>query len=126
MEPLTPPTPDPASPDPQGGAGGASPLIGTRRSGRASLADLKLLQRALKAGWDLPDEAKKLAPERMVLILEKGKSARGWIAAAKTLDAMERTTLAGIDTALRVRAQGELEERITALEQQANPTRGKP
>ena len=126
MEPSTPPTPDSTSPDPQGGAGGVSALIGTRQSGRASLADLKLLQRALKAGWEIPDKAKSLAPERMVLILEKGKSARSWIAASKTLDAMERTTLASIDTALRVRAQGELEERIEALEQQAKPPGGRP
>jgi len=109
MQPSTPPTPDPASPDPQGGAGG------TRRCGRASLADLKLLRRALRAGWKIPDEAKDLAPKRMLLILEKGKSARSWIAASKTLDAMERTTLASIDTALRIEQQTELRGEIDAI-----------
>jgi hypothetical protein len=88
MEPSTPPIPDPTSPDSPGGAGG------TRRCGRASLADLKLLRRALRAGWKIPDEAKDVAPKRMLLILEKGKSARSWIAALRAKpEGMTRTEI---------------------------------
>ncbi len=123
MQPPTPPTPDPASPDPQGGVGGNAG--GFTKSGRPPVADINLLARAIKSGWITPEKAESLAPDLMVKILER-KSPRGWIAAAKVLDAMKRTTLASIDTALRVKAQGELEERIEALEQQANPTGGKP
>lgn len=108
-------------PDPQGGVGG------TRRCGRASLAHLRLLRRALRAGWKIPDEAKDLAPKRMLEVLEDDKAGeRSWVAASKTLVSMTTAELASIDTALRVRVQGELEERITMLEQQSNPTRGKP
>jgi len=110
MEPSTPPTSDPASPDPQGGVGG------TRRCGRASLADLRLLRHAIRCGWNVPSEGKDLAPKRMVEILKDDKAGeRSWVAASKTLISMTGATLASIDTALRVEQQTELRAEIDAV-----------
>jgi hypothetical protein len=64
-----------------------------------------MLARAIRCGWITPEKAESLAPGRMLEVLER-KSPRGWIAAAKVLDAMKRTTLASVDTALRVQQDG--------------------
>jgi len=110
MQPSTPPTPDPASPDPQGGVGG------TRPSGRASLADLRLLRRAIRCGWNIPSEGKDLAPKRMVEILKDDKAGeRSWVAASKTLVSMTGATLASIDTALHIEQQTQLRAEIDAI-----------
>jgi len=74
-----------------------------------------MLARAIRCGWITPEKAESLAPARMVEVLER-KSPRGWIAAAKVLDAMKRTTLASVDTALRVQQQAELEGRLAEVE----------
>ncbi len=124
MQSSTPPTPDPASPDRQGGVGG------TRRCGRASLADLRLLRRAIRCGWNVPSEGKALAPKRMVEILKDDKAGeRSWVAASKTLVSMTGATLASIDVALRVRQQEEFDQRLAELEawkdqQAVNPALG--
>jgi len=79
------------------------------------VADVNLLARATLCGWITPEKAESLATSRMLEVLER-KSPRGWIAAAKVLDAMKRTTLASVDTALRVQQQTELEGRLAEVE----------
>jgi hypothetical protein len=54
----------------------------------------KLLERALRCGWDVPEATKKLAVVKMTTILERAKSSRALIAATRTIDAMERTNQA--------------------------------
>jgi hypothetical protein len=106
------------SPIPSGG-------VGVRPSGRASLADMRLLRRAMRAGWTVPPEGKELAPRRMVEVLRDDKAGeRSWVAASKTLIAMDQATLASVDVALRVKAAQEIEERLGEIERRLNEADG--
>src|SRR4051812_19725875 len=88
---------DATGPDPPGG-------VGVRRSGRASLRDMRLYRRALRNGWEIPAEAKRLAPKRMLEVLRDDEAGeRSWVAASKTLVSMTTATTASIDCALRAR-----------------------
>jgi len=71
-----------------------------------------MVEKALSKGWITPNEAELLAPQRMLEILQR-KSPRGWVAAARMLDTMKRTTLVSLDTAIRVE-QHELGKAIVA------------
>jgi hypothetical protein len=85
------------------------------RGQRANLKDVNLLERAVRAGWIIPEEAAKFIPADLVSTYKASKSSRARIAIAKCLDAMKRTELASVDTALRARAQTELDGEMAAL-----------
>ena len=84
------------------------------KSGRIPVSQVNMIEKALRQGWITPEKAEELAPQRMLEILQR-HSPRGWVAATKVLDAMKRTTLASVDTALRARAQTELDGEVAAL-----------
>src|SRR4051794_25741369 len=91
--------------------------VGVRPSGRASLRDMRLYRRALRNGWEIPAEAKELAPKRMLEVLRDDEAGeRSWVAASKTLVSMTTATTASIDCALRARQVEELAARLDELE----------
>jgi len=103
------------APTTEKGSGVGPDWIGTRPSGRDSLADIRLLGRALKCGWPVPEDLKTSAVERMRLILREGKSAKGWVAATRCLLAMTTVELASIHAVLSIEQQTELRREIDAL-----------
>jgi hypothetical protein len=110
---------DTANPlDSEGGAGD------TRPSGRAKLAELRLFAHALRQGWNVPENLKKEAADRVGSILQNAKSERSWIAAARTLVSMTTATTSSIDCAVRVRAQEELADEIRALKEWRDAVEG--
>jgi hypothetical protein len=84
---------------------------------RPPLAENRMLTRALRLGWPVPDDLKQLALKRMAAILENGKSVKANISATKVLLSMERAEQTAIMALLSVEAQTELKSRIEALEQ---------
>ena len=107
-KPVTPDPPPP--PEPVDGGAGA-----TRPSGRAKLAELRLFAHALKQGWNVPEDLKSQATERVGAILKNAKSERSWLAAARTLVSMTQATTGAIDCAVRVRQQEEVIDELVAV-----------
>jgi hypothetical protein len=113
MAKRKPSTPDPPEPpEPDGGAGDKRP------GGRHKLADLRLFAYAIKQGWDVPEDLKTKATERVGGILKNAKSERSWLAATRMLVSMTTATTSAIDTALRARLQEDILERLEKLEAQ--------
>lgn len=61
---------------------------------RLLLSNLRTLRRAIKEGWDIPEEARKVVPRRMLKIAAESESARESVAASRVLVAMDRTNRA--------------------------------
>ena len=77
-----------------------------------------LLLRAVRAGWRIPEDAKRLATERMRTILEdESADDRSWATAARILTGMSTAEQGAIQTVLAVRAATELEGRLQVIEQ---------
>jgi hypothetical protein len=92
--------------------------VGARRSGRASLADLRLIRRALLCAWPVSQSLKVKAVARLEGILDDDESGdRSAVAAVKTLVTMTGCNLGAIDAVIKVHGATELEARLDALEQ---------
>jgi len=95
--------------------------VGAVRTPRGDLESMRLLRRALKAGWNVPPKAKRLATSRMVKILKASENERAVVAAARVLVAMNGAELGAVDAAARVRNAVEIEVRIKSLEREREP-----
>lgn len=84
--------------------------------GRPNLADVNLLERAVRASWDVPGEAAAVVPADLLETFRRTKSIRARVALARTMDAMLRTNLASVSAVLDVQERSELEVRLKALE----------
>ncbi|HYE79130.1 MAG TPA: hypothetical protein VEI97_14200, partial [bacterium] len=52
---------------------------------QAGKYNMRLMRRAIKGGWNIPDETKQAVAEQMKLVVECGRTERDQIAAAKVL-----------------------------------------
>lgn len=96
----------------EGGAGGERP-------NRGDLASQRLFRRALRNGWRVPEQIKKLALLRTAEVLREKKSERSIVAAAKVVISMTHADLASLEAAMRIKTGQELEQRLAELEQWA-------
>jgi hypothetical protein len=105
------PTPDADRPEPGEGGGERT------RRGRGDLAELRLYKLALKQGWVIPPELKRLGVEKMGDILRDPKGgARAHTAAMRCLIAATTATTSAIGTAIQARQSEELAETVARLE----------
>ena len=73
-------------------------------SNRPELAGNRLLTRALRLGWQIPEEAKKLALEQAMDILKTSPSTKARINASRLIVAMEQSEAVAINTAIAAQA----------------------
>ncbi len=90
------------------------------RGSRVNLKEINLFERAVRAGWLIPDEARRLIPADLLEMFKTSKSSRARIALARCLDAMQKTELASVEVALKVQtaetADGDLSLENIAVE----------
>jgi hypothetical protein len=93
-----------------GGSGGG-PAPDTAR-------DSRLLERALREHWPIPDTLRKGLVARLAkIIADPDSSKRSVVAAAKTLATLSRGNLAAVETAIRAEQHEDLNRRLDELEQ---------
>jgi hypothetical protein len=84
---------------------------------------LYLRRRALAAGWDVPDQAKREAVELFRQVIQSDAAdERSRISAAKGLVSASHAEIGALDVALRARAQLEIEQRLKILENHLEAT----
>jgi hypothetical protein len=82
--------------------------------------DCKLVDRALREGWPIPEEARQAMIRQLsAVVSEDGmitRKPRLFLACAKSLAGLSRINLSVVDTAIRAKQAEELEERVCELE----------
>src|SRR5208337_714740 len=101
---------DPDDPNPTGEVGGV-PRV---RCGRPSLAALRMERFAARRGLIVSEQERSLAKQRVMQILEGNNSKRAWIAAAKTLAAIDQAEIHAVDVESAVEAR----DTMTAIAQE--------
>jgi hypothetical protein len=92
--------------------------------GRADLAELRLLRRALRVGCKIDDAMKEMLVGKLRDELQRVKGLRATAALARTIDALERTELAAVETAIRADQHERLSQRLDELERKAGDEQG--
>jgi hypothetical protein len=104
-----------------GGSGGPSAPTPTK-------PDCKLIEWACEERWPIPDAARSAMIEQLAGVVSEPdvikRKPRLFLACTKALTALSRLNLSVVDTALRAKAQDELEERLSALEERAKQDEG--
>jgi hypothetical protein len=92
-----------------GGSGGESATTTTR--------DVRLLERAIRESWDLPEATRQAMVARLgTLMSDPTTKIRAFLAVAKTLTALSRINLSAVDVAIRAEVHEDLGERVANLE----------
>jgi hypothetical protein len=114
MGDATDPAPD-ANETSRGSGAGCAPM--------PTKDDCKLIEWACEERWPIPDAARSAMIDQLAGVVTEPdvikKKPRLFLACTKALTALSRLNLSVVDTALRAKAQGELEERLSALEERA-------
>jgi len=102
--------------------GGGTPDLGGWGAGEdRRVQTTRLVQRALKAGWDVPPEVRAKVTARLVEIVgDKTASRREATSAADSLMRAAALDQHAIDLAMRAEAHADLKARLDALEAEAD------
>jgi hypothetical protein len=92
-----------------GGSGGSN--------GRFTTRDVRLIERAIRESWDLPEDTRRAMVARLgTMIADPETKTRAFLAAAKTLIALSRVNLSAVDVAIRARSAEDVVERLKDME----------
>jgi len=96
-----------------GGSGGGS------SQPKPTTRDVRLLERAIRESWDLPEDIRRAMLARLgTLISDPATNTRAFLAAAKTLIAVSRINLSAVDVAIRADVHENVEPRLAEVERQ--------
>jgi hypothetical protein len=92
-----------------GGSGGECSQPTTR--------DVRLVSRALRESWDIPDDTRRAMLDRLGLVVtDPDSKLRAFFIATRTMISLSRLNLQSVDVAIRARVHEELEARVAELE----------
>lgn len=99
--------------EPRGSGAGSAPA--------PTKLDCKLIELALRERWDISETTRAAMLRELASVIEDAgiitRKPRLFLAVARTLAALSRGNLAGVDTAIRARQSEELDERVKAIEE---------
>jgi hypothetical protein len=103
----------------------ASDAAGNPERGSGSTRDVRLLARALREEWPMSPEARKAGIARLEeAVKDPATKPRAFHRAITTLMGMSRLNLSVIETAVAVRREEDLEDRLSRLEEAIDGDRG--